>query len=313
MNRTCSTLYFIAGVTSSGKTNLALDWAEQNRAEILSCDSVAIYKGMDVGSAKPTIAERERVLHHGLDLVNVGERYDVSQYLNYAKKVILDAYSRNSKILVVGGSGFYLRSFFASIVDGVSVSEEIKNLVERTYQKHGLEGLLKELKLLNPKGLGELDQANPIRLIKSLERCLASGLSIVELKEEFREKPIPYSDFQKKTCLVDRENSELEQLIKKRTKLMLANGLIDEVEGLIGQGLLENYPASNAIGYRQVLAYLRGVRNKEDLIQDINISTRQLVSKQRKWFRKYYNPDTSLTPKNDHKLCISDLNWTSDT
>ena len=152
-----------------------------------------------------------------------------------------------------------------------------------------MDGLLKELKLLNPKGLGELDQANPVRLIKSLERCLATGLSIVELKEEFRKEPIPYSEFQKKTCLVDRENSELEQLIKKRTKLMLANGLIEESEGLMEHGLLENYPASNAIGYRQTLAYLKGERKKRDLIQDINVSTRQLVSKQRKWFRKYYN------------------------
>ena len=122
MTRACSTLYFLAGVTSSGKTGLALDWAEQKGAEILSCDSVAIYKGMDVGSAKPTMAERERVVHHGLDLVNVGERYDVSKYLEYAKDVILDAYSRKSIILVVGGSGFYLRSFFASVVDRVSVN-----------------------------------------------------------------------------------------------------------------------------------------------------------------------------------------------
>ena len=313
MTRACSTLYFLAGVTSSGKTSLALDWAEQNGAEILSCDSVAIYKGMDVGSAKPTMAERERVVHHGLDLVNVGERYDVSKYLEYAKDVILDAYSRKSIILVVGGSGFYLRSFFASVVDRVSVNEEIKNSVDRTYQIHGLDGLLKELKLLNPQGLGELDQANPVRLIKSLERCLATGLSIVELRDEFNKLPIPYSEFQKKTCLVDRENSELEQLIKKRTKLMLANGLIEEVQGLMEHGLLENYPASNAIGYRQVLSYLKGERKKEDLIQDINISTRQLVSKQRKWFRKYYNPDQCLTAKNDQKLCFSDLNWTADT
>ena len=94
---------------------------------------------------------------------------------------------------------------------------------------------------------------------------------------------------------------------------MLENGLIEEVQGLIEHGLLENYPASNAIGYRQVLSYLKGERKKEDLIQDINVSTRQLVSKQRKWFRKYYNPDQSLTAKNDQKLCVSDLNWTSDT
>jgi tRNA dimethylallyltransferase len=313
VTRACSTLYFIAGVTSSGKTNLALDWAEENGAEILSCDSVAIYKGMDVGSAKPTVAERKRVVHHGLDLVSVGERYDVSQYLNYAKEVILDAYSRKSKILVVGGSGFYLRSFFASVVDGVSVSTEIKNSVDKTYQVHGLDGLLKELKLLNPMGLGELDQSNPIRLIKSLERCLASGLSIVELKEEFSKKPIPYSDFQKKTCLVDRENSELEKLIQKRTKLMLSNGLIEEVQGLIEQGLSKNYPASNAIGYRQTLSYLGGKGTKEDLIQNINVSTRQLVAKQRKWFRKYYNSNQNITPGNGQGLCVSDLNWTADT
>ena len=93
---------------------------------------------------------------------------------------------------------------------------------------------------------------------------------------------------------------------------MLANGLIEEVEGLIGQGLLENYPASNAIGYRQVLAYLRG-GDKKDLIQDINVSTRQLVSKQRKWFRKYYNSDQCLTPGNGEKLCVSALNWTAGT
>ena len=94
---------------------------------------------------------------------------------------------------------------------------------------------------------------------------------------------------------------------------MLANGLIEEVQGLMEHGILENYPASNAIGYRQVLSYLKGERKKEDLIQDINISTRQLVSKQRKWFRKYYNPDQCLIAKNDQKLCFSDLNWTADT
>jgi tRNA dimethylallyltransferase len=142
---------------------------------------------------------------------------------------------------------------------------------------------------------------------------LASGLSIVELKEEFSKKPIPYSDFQKKTCLVDRENSELEKLIQKRTKLMLSNGLIEEVQGLIEQGLSKNYPASNAIGYRQTLSYLGGKGTKEDLIQNINVSTRQLVAKQRKWFRKYYNSNQNITPGNGQGLCVSDLNWTADT
>jgi len=313
VSQSCPTLYFLAGVTSSGKTELALDWAEENGAEVLSCDSVAVYKGMDIGSAKPTREEQARVVHHGLDLVNVDERFDVLRYSNYAQKIILDAYSRNSKILVVGGSGFYLHSFFSPVVDEVSVSEKIKKSVLEIYQEQGLIGLQNELLQYNPQGLGDIDQANPVRLIKYLERSVATGLSMVELKKKFSEKPIPYSDFQKRSCLLDRENDDLEQLILSRTQWMLSNGLIEEVEELITQGLLANYPASNAVGYREVLAYLKGERKKEELVEDIHISTRQLVSKQRKWFRKYYNPDQTLIPLSGQKLDTSYLDWPSNT
>ena len=313
MNKTSSTLYFLAGVTSSGKTQLALEWAEANGADILSCDSIALYKGMNIGSAKPSAAEQARVRHHGLDLSEVSQRFDVSKYLNYAKNIITNAYLKGSKILVVGGSGFYLRSFFSAVVDEVSVSDEIKERVDLLYREDGLDGLLEKLKKLNPLGLGELDQANPVRAIKSLERCLSTGLTLQELQREFEKKPTPYSEFQKKTCLLDRDHKELLELIKSRTEWMLSNGLIEEVEELIKLGLMQNYPASSAVGYRETLAYLRGEIKRENLADAIQVSTRQLASKQRKWFRKYYDHDQLLIPVHGKGISLSELVWRSDT
>lgn len=313
MNKKSSTLYFLAGVTSSGKTQLAVEWAEANQAEILSCDSIALYQGMNIGSAKPSDAEQARVKHHGLNLSKVCHRFDVSKYLNYAKNIIADAYSKNKKILVVGGSGFYLRSFFNAVVDEVEVSDEIKNFVNQLYQEHGLARLIEKLKELNPRGLGELDKSNPIRIIKSLERCLASDLSIDELKKAFEKKPVPFSEFTKKTCLIDRENLELARFIRDRTEWMLSNGLIEEVRGLMEVGIIENYPASSAVGYRETLAYLRGEMKRDALSEAIQVSTRQLVAKQRKWFRKYYHHDQLLIPVSGANISISELVWRSDT
>jgi tRNA dimethylallyltransferase len=306
-------LYFLAGVTASGKSAMALEWAERNEAEILSCDSVALYRGMDIGSAKPNHEEQTRVKHHGLDLANVDQRYDVSQYNKYAEAIIEEVYQRKGKVLVVGGSGFYLRSFFSAVVDEVMVSNEIKNSVEELYQLEGLDGLIEKLNNLNPSGLGKLDNLNPVRVIKALERCMATGSTLLELKVEFEKKPTPYCNFQKKTCLVDRGDEEIENLIKLRTQSMLANGLIEEVEGLIDRGLLHNYPASSSVGYREILSYLRGELSRDEIGPAIALSTRQLVSKQRKWFRKYYQADQILIPTGGEPLNLEDLIWHSDT
>ena len=313
VNQGSPTLYFLAGVTASGKSSIALEWAQENEAEILSCDSIALYRGMNIGSAKPSIEDQSKVKHYGLDLANVDQRYDVSKYINYAKSVVGEVYARNGKILIVGGSGFYLRSFFSAVVDEVIISDEIKHSVEELYQLEGLGGLILKLKQMNPPGLGELDQFNPVRVIKSLERCMATGSTLEDLKNEFEQKPVPYAGFQKKTCLLDRSNQEIENLIEIRTKSMLANGLIEEVNGLIELGLLKNYPASYSVGYRETLSFLRGEITREDLPQAIQLSTRQLVSKQRKWFRKYYQADQIITSTSGEPLHADILKWNSDT
>jgi len=142
---------------------------------------------------------------------------------------------------------------------------------------------------------------------------MATGSTLLELKVEFEKKPTPYCNFQKKTCLVDRGDEDIENLIKLRTQSMLANGLIEEVEGLIDQGLLHNYPASSSVGYREILSYLRGELSRDELGPAIALSTRQLVSKQRKWFRKYYQADQILVPTGGEPLNLEDLIWHSDT
>ncbi len=307
------TLYFLAGVTASGKTELALDWAEKNSAEILSCDSVAIYQGMDVGSAKPSLEDQKRVKHYGLDLVPVIKGYDVSKYSEYAQGIIKRAYEKNSKILVVGGSGFYLKSFFSAVVDEIIVSDQIKESVSLVYDKYGLAGLLEELRKYNSAGLGEIDQANPVRVIKSLERCIASGKSILELKSLFEQKPIPYPNFIKQMCLVDRDNDNLESRIEHRTKRMLEAGLVEEVEKLMQDGLPQNYPAASSVGYRETISYLKGELSRDQLCYSIQLSTRQLVAKQRKWFRKYYPISPTIVSSSDRDIDSSFLNWFSDT
>ncbi len=313
MNGKKPILYFLAGVTASGKSSLALDWAIANQAEILSCDSIALYRGMNIGSAKPSTEDQAKVRHHGLDLSNVNQRYDVSQYLRYAENIVREAYQREKKILVVGGSGFYLRSFFAPVVDEVIIDEKIRQYVQELYRNDGLKGLITKLKHINPSGLGELDQANPVRAMKALERCTATGLSIQKLREEFEKKPTPYQNFEKKTYLLDRTDEEIEILIEARTQSMLSDGLIDEVKALMNKGLNTNHSASSSVGYRETLSHLRGEINLKELKQAIQLSTRQLVSKQRKWFRKYYPSDCRLIPKVGQKLCRDDLKWYADT
>jgi len=264
---------------------------------------------MDVGSAKPTHSERNSVKHYGLDLVSVSKRYDVSMYVNYARDVVERVYQNNGRLLIVGGSGFYLRSFFSQVVDQVVVSKEIRDFVDSLNEKKGLNGLLVELEKLNPNGLGSLDKSNPVRVIKSLERCLASGSTIQKLQKELMEKPTPFFGFEKKTCLLDRSNTQLFELIEKRTSRMLEMGLVEETEKLIDQGILNNHPASNAVGYREAISFLNGKIQGSELASAINQSTRQLVAKQRKWFRKYYFADQKLTSENDRTFSSRKLIW----
>ena len=284
-NSVTETLHIITGTTAVGKTEFALSYAETRGAEIISCDASLVYEGMDIGTAKPTAAERERVPHHLIDICKVDQRYDISSYVAEARRAVDRIVSKGKAVVVTGGSGFYLKSFFAPVVDTLVVPQAVREEAETIYRENGLEGLLKVLFRLNPDGTGHLDRKNPRRVIRALERCLASGKTLRELQAEFAARPEPYSGFEKKLILLERDKDDLKQRIERRVESMLDRGLIEEVRRLKQGGIEENPSAASAIGYRETLAFLNGGLAGRELAPAIIKNTLHLAKKQRTWFR----------------------------
>ena len=279
-------IHVLTGCTAVGKTEWALRWAEANDAEIVSCDSLLFYRGMDLGTAKPTKAEQARVPHHLIDLLGVDGRMDVTQYVALARTAVTGIQARGRAVLVVGGSGFYLKSFFAPVADGVAVPAAVRTEVSAMTTDQAVA----RLRALNPGGLGTLDLANPRRVARALERCLAAGRTLAELAADFARQPGPFADWHIELTELDRPAAELGKRIEIRVGEMLAAGLVAEVRHLLAAGLRGNPSASRAIGYREVIDCLAGKLPEQELAAEIVRNTRALVKKQRTWFRTQLPP-----------------------
>ena len=288
-------MHIISGPTAVGKTEYALRYAEAHDAEIVSCDASLVYRGMDIGTAKPSAAEQARVRHHLIDLQAVDVPFDIVAYESLAREVVREITARGKSVLVTGGSGFYLKSFLAPVTDGIVVTAELRAEVEGLYGEGGLRGLLEALRSCSGDDLGSLDCQNPRRVMRALERCLATGRSVSELQAEFAARPEPYGDYKKHLILLEREAEALRERVVQRAKAMLGNGLIEEVAGLREEGIERNPSAASAIGYRETLAYLRGELERRELEGAIIQNTMHLVKKQRTWFRNQIRkPDASI-------------------
>lgn len=271
----------ITGCTAAGKTEWALRWAEARGAEIVSCDSLLFYRGMDIGTAKPTREELARVRHHLIDHCDVTEQMDIARYVKQARAALAEIAARGRAALVVGGSGFYLKAFVAPIADDVEVPAETRAEVAAL----PLAEALRRLRSLNPAGVGALDVANPRRVARALERCLASGRTLAELADAFARQPSPFAEWRVEIARIEREPEALRERIERRVEAMLRAGLVDEVKRLLDAGLKENPSAARAIGYREVIAMLAGELSETQLAAEIAKNTRALVKKQRTWFR----------------------------
>jgi tRNA dimethylallyltransferase len=291
-------LHVVTGCTATGKTEWALRWAEAHGAEIISCDSLLFYRGMDIGTAKPSLAERARIPHHLIDVRAVTEPMNVASYAQLARLVAREIRGRGRAVLVAGGSGFYLKAFFGAVADEVAVPAPVRARVAALLDAEGLPALVAELRRLNPAedDLGGLDLANPRRVVRALERCLASGRTLRALAEEFARLPGPFADWEKELTLLERPPEELERRIRERTAAMIRAGLVEEVRALRAAGLEANPSAAQAIGYREVLALLDNRLAPADLEAEIVKNTRALVKKQRTWFRTQLPSRPAGTP-----------------
>jgi tRNA dimethylallyltransferase len=303
------TLYLLTGCTATGKTGLALRWAERFGAEIVSCDAMLFYRGMDIGTAKPTAEDRARVPHHLIDLVSVDQAFDVGRYVSLATRVVEDIAERGRLPLVVGGSGFYLMSFLRPVIDAVQVDDETRERVEALMQSAGPEGVRDALRRCHPGGLGDLDTANPRRLARALERCWSTGRTLADLKTRFESQPPPLPHFGKRICVIEREDDDLKKRIEARAKAMVAGGLVEEVRRLKALNLERNPTAARAIGYRETLSWLDGGESGSvaGLAEEIAANTWKLVKKQKTWFRHQLPTARRLLLRSDDGVELDSL------
>jgi len=288
------TLHVLTGCTAVGKTEWGLRWAEVYSGEIISCDSLLFYRGMDIGTAKPTREERRQVPHHLIDNRDIGEPMNAALYASMAHGAAEAIAARGRPVLVVGGSGFYLKSFFAPVADGLDVPAEIRARVAAMLESGGLPALVGELCRLNPGGLDGLDAANPRRVASALGRCLASGRTLAELSSEFARARSRFAGWEVRLTRLERAGPDLEARIAARAAAMLDAGLVGEVTRLLGEGLRSNPSAAGAIGYRETIDVLEGRAPMAGLAAAIAGDTRALVKKQRTWFRRQLPPHCVL-------------------
>ena len=285
-NKCMPTLFILAGATASGKTELALNFAQKKNCEILSCDASAFYRGMDIGTAKPTSEEQQTVRHWGIDIAESNEPFSIKDFVAYAQKCVSDITARGKNVLAVGGSGLYLKSFLLPVTDDVHPNATVREELAALKANGGIEVLRERLLKCDPQASKYVEFKNSRNVRKALERCLTTGLPLSEVLKNFQQQPTPYASLTKVTVCLCRPLEILKLRIRLRVHKMLQNGLIDEVRRLKEEGkLLPDTPASAAIGYREILKFLKQPTSLDVLEREIVNDTYGLVKKQLTWFR----------------------------
>lgn len=274
-------LRFLIGPTAVGKSALALAWASAHHQELISLDSMQVYRGMDLGTAKPSAAERARVVHHMLDLVDPTERYDVQRYLADLEPVQRSLSQRAAAAIHVGGTGFYLKARLAGLFEGPAVDAGLRAQLEQRYASEGAALLHEELARIDPPSALRIHAHDKKRLVRALEVYQQTGRALSAWQEQWTRTPRPA-----RIVGLELPVAELDARILQRVRQMLDQGWVEEVRALEAKGWL-GPTAIQAIGYREVRALSRGECTLEDCAQAIALSTRQFARRQRTWWRKF--------------------------
>ena len=288
----------ICGPTASGKTALSIELAKKIEGEIVSADSMQIYKDMNIGSAKVTPEEMEGIKHYLIDFVSPDERYSVANYKQDAKKAIEKIISKGKTPIVVGGTGLYVDSLIYEIeYNDIEIDEEYRRKLETIKEKEGLDILYKKALEIDPKAMEKISSNDSKRIMRVLEIYHSTGKTKTQQEFESRTKEIPY-DYRVFAINMDRE--KLYDRINKRVDIMLEKGLVNEVKNLLKK--YNNFPtAMQGLGYKEVKDYLEGNLSYEEMINKIKQESRHYAKRQLTWFRK-----------NENTIWIDGLNDTND-
>lgn len=277
-------IIIIGGPTASGKSNLALKLAQKINGEIISCDSMQVYRQMDIGTAKPTQEDMQIVKHHMIDIVNPDERFDVVRYIKMVKPIIEDILKRNKVPIFVGGTGLYVESLINNIEFAESENDyEYRKELEEFSKVNGNEDLYNRLLNIDPEFAQNIHINDTKRIIRGLEVYHKTGNTMTYYNEKSREKESPYK-FYLFGIIEDRE--KLYERINNRVDKMLENGLIDEVKNIYQA--YNNFPtAMQGLGYKEVVSYLNDEYTYEEMVEKLKMETRRYAKRQFTWFRRY--------------------------
>lgn len=273
----------ICGPTASGKTALSIELAKQINGEIISADSMQIYKYMDIGSAKPTIEEMQGIKHYMLDFVEPDKRYSVAEYKLEAEKCIEEILSKNKVPIIVGGTGLYIDSLIYGIeFSDIKIDEEYRKYLEKLCEKEGIETLYNMAVKIDSKAMETISKNDKKRIMRVLEIYHETGKTKTEQEIESRKNEVKYNY---KVYAINWDREKLYQRINKRVDLMIESGLIEEVKELLSK--YENMPtAIQGLGYKEIKLYLDGELTKEEAIEKIKMETRRYAKRQFTWFKK---------------------------
>jgi tRNA dimethylallyltransferase len=277
-----SVITVLTGPTASGKTDVSLRMAEFLGAEIINADSRQVYRGFDIGTAKPSRSELERVPHHGIDICAPEETWTAGDFFREAQSWMRDIAARGKRVLVVGGSGLYVRALTDGIFEGPSPDPALRAELQQRMLHCGLEPLISQLRQMDPDIMKCIDQSNPARVLRALEVCLQSGRPYSELRRELMPE-IPYRSL---LFGLQWDRASLYRRIDARVHKMMQAGFADEVAALLRGGVDPACQAMQSVGYKELAAYFSGSSGLDETITLIQQHTRNFAKRQMTWFRR---------------------------
>ena len=274
----------VVGPTASGKTKLAVQLAKLYDGEVVSCDSMQIYKHMDIGTAKPTKEEMEGVAHHLIDMVEPGEDFSAGKYVQLADACVQDILSRDKTAVIAGGTGLYVDSLIAGRSFAPVPQTGRREALEAQLRETGGEAMLARLREIDPEAAARLHPADEKRVIRALEVYRETGKTMSRHNADTRLVPPRYEPVYLGLAYADRE--EMKRIIDLRVDRMVAQGLFDEVRALVESGVPRTATAMQAIGYKECLGCLAGECTQDEAVAEIKLRSRQYAKRQLTWLRR---------------------------
>ena len=274
----------IAGPTASGKTALAVALAKELGGEVVSCDSMQVYKYMNIGTAKPTVQEMQGIPHHMLDVAEPWEDFSVSRYCQMAAPIVDDILARGKTAIIAGGTGLYMDALIRGNSFAPCPSSGMREKLEAQADSEGMEKMLSLLQSIDPETASRLHIADRKRIIRALEIYYETGETMTAHNLRTHQLPPRYTPVW--LGLDDTDRAELYRRIDKRVEAMLDAGLISEIEGLLAMGIPENATAMQAIGYKEFLGALHGHCSVDEAAAQVQQSSRHYAKRQLTWFRR---------------------------